>query len=67
MHANVNWASEQRPIAFGALVFMLLLVVYFGTLTLVSGWPFAVTQSSEFWYFILLLAAGFGIPLRSIL
>jgi P-type Cu+ transporter len=61
MHANVNWTSEQRPIAFGALAFGLLLIIYFGALTLVSGWSFAVTQFFQFWYYILVLAAGFGI------
>lgn len=38
-----------------------LLGVYFGVLTLVSGWSFAVDQFHQFWYFILPLAAGFGI------
>lgn len=61
MYANASWASERLPIASGALAFTLLLLIYFGALTLVSGWPFAVSQFSEFWYYILLLAAGFGI------
>lgn len=38
-----------------------LLAIYFGVVTLISGWPFAVEQFFEFWYFILSLAAGFGI------
>ena len=49
------------PAGFGALAFGVLLGVYFGALTLVSGWTFTVSQFSEFWYYILTLAAGFGI------
>ena len=50
-----------RPSGFGALAFGMLLAVYFGTLTLVSGWNFTINQFSEFWYFIVPLAAGFGV------
>jgi Cu+-exporting ATPase len=35
--------------------------VYFGALTLVSGWNFTLSQFSDFWFYILALAAGFGI------
>ena len=53
--------TMARPSAFGALAFGALLAVYFGALTLVSGWTFTVNQFSEFWYYIVPLAAGFGI------
>src|SRR3989337_2008379 len=49
-----------RPIAAGALAFSALLAVYFGVLTLVSGWSFTVSQFREFWYYVLPLGAGFG-------
>jgi YHS domain-containing protein len=39
----------------------MLLAVYFGALSLVSGWTFTVSQFSEFWYYIVPLAGGFGI------
>ena len=39
----------------------LLVAAYFGVLTLVSGWNFTVGQFSEFWFYILPLAAGFGL------
>jgi Cu+-exporting ATPase len=58
MHASTTLA---RPTGFGALSFGLLLAVYFGALTAVSGWSFTVSQFSEFWYFIVALAAGFGV------
>lgn len=50
-----------QPSAFGILAFGALLAVYFGALTLVSGWTFTVSQFSEFWYYIVPLAAGFGV------
>lgn len=50
-----------RPAGFGVLAFGLLLGAYFGLLTLVSGWTFTLSQFSEFWYYVLPLAGGFGI------
>lgn len=38
-----------------------LLGVYFGVLTLVSGWDFTLEQFLSYRYFIVALAAGFGI------
>lgn len=51
----------SRPAGAGAGAFGVLLALYFGVLTLVSGWSFTVDQFSEFWYFIVPLAAGFGV------
>lgn len=56
-----NVLTVARPTGFGALAFGALLAVYFGALTAVSGWQFTADQFSEFWYYILPLAAGFGI------
>ena len=53
--------AVAQPTGFGALASGMLLAVYFGALTLVSGWSFTVNQFSEFWYYIVPLAAGFGI------
>ena len=53
--------AVARPSGFGALAFGMMLAVYFGALTLVSGWSFTVNQFSEFWYYIVPLAAGFGV------
>jgi Cu+-exporting ATPase len=52
---------SSRSWGFGALAFGLLLVVYFGAVSLVSGWRFTLSQFSEFWYYIVPLAAGFGV------
>lgn len=38
-----------------------LLTVYFGLLTLVSGWPYTLDQFGIYWPFIVALAAGFGV------
>ncbi len=50
-----------RPVGFGAGAFGVLLALYFGVLALVSGWSFTVDQFAEFWYYIVPLAAGFGV------
>lgn len=52
-----------KATAYGILAATLLLGFYFLVLTLVSGWGFANAQFSSFWYFILSLAAGFGIQI----
>ena len=54
-------ASLARPAALGTLAFAALLAVYFSALTLVSGWEFTVGQFSGFWYYVIPLAAGFGV------
>src|SRR3990172_8268679 len=53
--------AAAKPTGFGLLAFGLLLAAYFAVLTLVSGWKFTVDQFSEFWFYILPLAAGFGL------
>lgn len=60
------WQNLNRKIIKGAIVKGLfaaffLLGLYFAIVTLVSGWSFAQNQFSQFWYFILALAVGFGI------
>jgi P-type Cu+ transporter len=45
----------------GPGAFAILLALYFGALTLVSGWAFTVQKFSDFWYYIVTLAAGFGV------
>ncbi len=54
-------AMTVRPLLAGFEAFALLLVVYFGMVSLISGADFAFDQFSLYWYFILLLALGFGI------
>jgi len=56
-------ASMIKPLAIGTLATIAMLGVYFGVLTLVSGWDFTVSQFAHFWYYILPLALGFGIQM----
>jgi len=45
----------------GFLGASLLLIFYFSTVILISGWDFAQSQFSKYWYFVLILSLGFGI------
>ena len=45
----------------GVLATALLLIFYFATVTLISGWDFTQSQFAKYWYFIITLAFGFGI------
>jgi Cu+-exporting ATPase len=51
----------RRSAGFGALASGLLLTIYFGVLTLLSGWAFTWLQFKDVWYFIAALALGFGV------
>src|SRR5207247_2123726 len=53
----------RGPLAVGALAFVAMLVIYFGVLTLISGWDFTVSEFGRFWYYVLPLAFGFGIQM----
>ncbi|MGQ0526007.1 MAG: hypothetical protein ACT4P8_20370 [Betaproteobacteria bacterium] len=58
---NRYLASATRPAGYGALAFALLLAAYFSLLTLISGWPFTLSQFYDFWFYIVALGAGFGV------
>jgi Cu+-exporting ATPase len=58
--ANRPVAQWGRDAGFGLLAFALLLALYLGVLTLISGWSFALEQFSQFRFYIVALAAGFG-------
>lgn len=50
-----------KAITYGLSGTMALIGVYFGIISLLSGWNFASDQFFQFWYFIVSLAIGFGI------
>ncbi len=52
-----------KPAGMGLAGSLILLAAYFAILTLVSGWDYALGQFSEFWYFVLALALGFGLQI----
>lgn len=51
----------SRPLMYGTFASAVMLAVYFGALTLVSGWTFTVNQFAQLWYLVVPLAAGFGV------
>lgn len=56
------WAERlAKPLQFGLGGTVLLLAIYFGVVSLISGIDFALGQFAKFWYFIVTLAIGFGI------
>ena len=54
-------ARAAYPVALGFAAFATLCAVYIGLLTALSGWAFTLEQLVSYWYFILPLAAGFGV------
>lgn len=57
------WLNGRRPVLFGGLATALMLAVYFGVLALISGWEFTLVQFSDFWFYVVPLATGFGIQI----
>lgn len=50
-----------KSIRNAGIATLALLGVYIVIVSLVSGWDFMLDQFSQFWYFVLSLAIGFGI------
>ncbi|HCM38101.1 MAG: hypothetical protein UV61_C0009G0037 [Candidatus Gottesmanbacteria bacterium GW2011_GWB1_43_11] len=50
-----------KTFILGLLAAILLLTLYFSTMTLLSGWKAAVEQFQNLWWLMLPLSAGFGI------
>lgn len=53
--------ARFKSFVWGTSAFALMLAIFFGLVSLISGRDFALEQFSAFWYFILALALGFGI------
>lgn len=51
----------NKAIFNGILATLMLVAIYFAIVPLVSGFSFAMSQFSRFWYFVIALAIGFGI------
>ena len=51
----------MKPVSNGLTASLVLLTVYFLLVSLISGPIFALSQFTKYWYFILGLAAGFGV------
>lgn len=59
----MNRQGILKNFFWGLFASAALLGAYFLILTLVSGWDFARSQFYDFWYFIVSLAAGFGVQI----
>ncbi len=56
-------AALVRPILYGGLAALGLVVFYLGTITLAQGWPHAIQQLADDQWFVLAITAGFGIQI----
>ena len=60
-----TWSGVPRfhpgPLLWGAVAFVAMMALYFGVLTMVSGWSFTVAQFIQYWYYILPLSVGFAV------
>ncbi len=56
-------STNSKSIKWGIGATIALLVFYFAIVSLISGWEFAFSQFREFWYYIVTLAAGFGVQI----
>lgn len=60
-----TWFGAPRfhpgPLLWGAVAFVAMMALYFGALTMVSGWSFTVAQLIQYWYYILPLSVGFAV------
>jgi len=54
-------ATLARPVGFGVGAFAVLFAAYFGLLTLISGWSFTLEEFYRYWFYLVPLAAGFGL------
>lgn len=53
----------SKSVMWGLVAGSLLLAIYFTIVSLISGFSFAQDQFAQFWYFVVSLAAGFGIQI----
>lgn len=53
----------RKSVLWGLAGAVALLGFFFVVVSLVSGWSFSFSQFSQFWYFIISLAIGFGVQI----
>lgn len=53
----------KSAIAAGFAAALILLAAYFSALTALSGWEFTASQFAQYWFYIVPLAAGFGVQI----
>ncbi len=55
--------SDKKPIVIGVTGSIILLILYFGILTIAESFGHAVQEFSRLWYWIFALVIGFGIQI----
>jgi len=60
MIIKVNRQALFKPTVFGLIATASMFALYFGLITLLSGWNFSLVQWVRFWPFVSALAIGFG-------
>ena len=55
--------NAAKPVLFGVLASLIMLSIYFGVLTPISGWDYTVTEFARFWPYLIALSAGFGLQI----
>lgn len=58
-----NAAGAAPAVVFGMLASTIMLGIYFGALSLLSGWSYTVAEFARFWPYIVALAGGFGLQI----
>jgi hypothetical protein len=54
-------SRAEYPVVLGLAAFATLFAIYLGLLTAVSGWSFTLEQLASYWFYVVPLAAGFGV------
>ncbi len=52
--------SRKKSVIYGGIAALILLSIYFTTISILNSFEEAIIQFSDIWYWILLLSAGFG-------
>jgi len=60
MPSDLSAGQRLKIYGYALLAAAALLGLFFAVVSAVSGWKFALNQFSNYWYFLVSLAAGFG-------
>lgn len=59
--ANGGADFRSRPLVWAVAAFTALIALHLGVVSLVSGWAFTLRELTEYWHYIVSLAAGFAL------
>jgi len=55
--------QAAKPLLAATLAVLAMLTVYFGVLSLISGWDYTLTEFLRYWPYLVALAVGFGVQI----